>query len=88
MEESKDNYDSYIKDLVQQRVQQLTTYIFAIEPKDGVNESNEINSILSSESTPLLEPISDSINFTINYSIVEPWLNGNGDYSAFAYFSK
>ena len=86
--ESKDIQDSYIKDLVQQRVQQLTSYIFPIEAKDSVNETNEPNSIFSSETTPLLEPISDSNNFCVNYSIVEPWINGNGDYSAFALFGN
>lgn len=88
MIESKDKYDLMIKELVQQRVQQLTTYIFPIEAKEAIDESTDKSCLFSSETTPLLEPISDSNNFNVNYIIVEPWINGNGDYSAFALFGK
>ncbi|CAG2172929.1 unnamed protein product [Oppiella nova] len=84
--ESKDSYDSYIKELVQQRVKQLTTYIFPIETKDMIPDTSDRHSILNSETTPLLETISP-LNTPINYSIVEPWICGNGDYSAYALFA-
>ncbi|XP_054153425.1 beclin 1-associated autophagy-related key regulator-like [Oppia nitens] len=84
--DDKDNCDEDIKVMAKQRVKQLTTFIFPIEAKEGVIDSNDCHSLTSSESTPLLEPISYSPNPS-NYSIVEPWINGNGDYSLFALFA-
>lgn len=91
LRESKDKVDSYIADLVQKRVQQLATYIFAIETRETVGEGSGQSTASSSESTPLLQPISDSNSFTnfhSNYTVVEPWISGNGDYSAFALYGN
>ncbi len=84
--ESKENLNSYIKELLRQRISQLTTYIFPIE-MTSFDDSNDKKSIKNCETTPLLT-ISDSNSNNSNYSIVEPWISGNGDYSAFALFGN
>jgi hypothetical protein len=84
--ESKDNLNSYIQELLRQRISQLTTYIFPIEII-SIDETNDKKSINNCETTPLLT-ISDSNSYNSNYSVVEPWISGNGDYSAFALFGN
>lgn len=83
--ESKDNLNSYIKELIHQRVSQLKTYIFPIEMISS-DETNNRKSMNSLETTPLLT-ISDSNSYNSNYTVIEPWIAGNGDYSLYGLFA-
>lgn len=73
-----------LKQYISRRVYQLTTDVF---PIDEVNLLDQSNSFVNMETSPLLT-ISDSSHHQIEslsaYSIVEPWLPSNGDYSAYS----
>lgn len=72
-----------VSQLTRQRVYQLHNDIFSIEE---INLNDQNNSILNMETSPLLT-FSDSLHNHIDqqtaYSIVEPWLPSDGDYSAY-----
>lgn len=82
--DAKNNLQEDIRQYVNQRVYQLTTDIFPIEQ---LNLLEHNNSFVNMETSPLLT-FSDGSHHQIEqqtaYSIVEPWLPSNGDYSAYS----
>lgn len=73
-----------LKQYVKRRIFQLTTDVFPIEE---INLLEQSNSFVNMESSPLLT-FSDGSHHQIEqltaYSIVEPWLPSNGDYSSYS----
>lgn len=82
--DAQENYSDEVGQLVRHRAYQLTNDIFTIE-EINLNEHN--NSMMNMETSPLLT-FSNSSNHQIEqqiaYSIVEPWLPSDGDYSAYS----
>uniref|UniRef100_A0A6G1SLD4 Beclin 1-associated autophagy-related key regulator n=1 Tax=Aceria tosichella TaxID=561515 RepID=A0A6G1SLD4_9ACAR len=79
---------SFLEELKQhasRRVYQLTQDVFPIEEVNLLDQQN--CSFVNTETSPLLT-FSDGSHHQIDqltaYSIVEPWLPGNGDYSAYS----
>lgn len=72
-----------LKQYVSRRVYQLRSDVFPVEEFNLLEQSN---SFVNMETSPLLT-LSDSSHHQIEqqsaYSIVEPWLPSNGDYSAY-----
>jgi small-conductance mechanosensitive channel len=86
--ETRDKLDLEIKQLMRRRVSQLTKYIFTIE--SSLNESNDNSLISNTETTPLLISNESNISNRVNtkYTIIEPWIPANGDYSAYLLSGK
>lgn len=73
-----------LKQIVSRRVYQLTSDVFPIEE---VNLLEHNNSFVNMETSPLLTFSDGSYHQIENqtaFSIVEPWLPSNGDYSAYS----
>lgn len=82
--EAENNLLEDMKHYIHRRVYQLTTDIF---PIDEINLLDQSNSFVNMETSPLLT-FSDGSHHQIEqqtaFSIVEPWLPSNGDYSAYS----
>lgn len=81
--ENKNRVELELKQMLKQRMTELNEFIFPVEITSG-DDNNDSGPVSNSETTPLLT-FSDSYNLHTNYSIVEPWLPGNGDYSAYTF---
>jgi beclin 1-associated autophagy-related key regulator len=84
-QDAQANYLDELKQHASRRVYQLTQDVF---PIDEINLLDQQNcSYVNMETSPLLT-FSDGSHHQIDqltaYSIVEPWLPGNGDYSAYS----
>lgn len=84
-QDAQANYLDELKQHTSRRVYQLTQDVF---PIDEVNLLDQQNcSFVNMETSPLLT-FSDGSHHQLDqstaYSIVEPWLPGNGDYSAYS----
>lgn len=81
--ESASNYSEDIRQHVVRKAYQLTTEIFPIEE---INLLDQNNSFVNLETSPLLtfsDCSQNQLDQQTAYSIIEPWLPSNGDYSAY-----